>query len=116
MSIIIAFYFGMSLALTASFYARLWDEAGEDESRQKAAIRKAIFFPYFLLAMPVIVFPGVKRRLKAYHDIIFDEEEMQEEPLTVEQVKDIIEEERPKMEKDFLDEPDDVVISAGKQP
>jgi len=74
-SLLIAFYLGMSLALTATYYARIWDEAGDDEKKQKSAIRKAIFFPYFLLAMPVIVFPGVKKRLKAYHAVIFDEEE-----------------------------------------
>jgi hypothetical protein len=97
-SILVAFYLGMSLALTASYYARIWDEAGEDERKQKSAIRKAVFFPYFLLAMPVLAFPGIKRRLEAFHAIIFDEgEEMREEPLTTEEMRKMIDEERPKM-------------------
>lgn len=119
MSVIIAFYLGMSVALTASYYARIWDEAGEDEAKQKSAIRKAIFFPYFLLAMPVIMFPAIRRRLRAYHDVIFDEEDLVDEPLTSADVQEMLEEERPKLlkelreQKDYLDEPEDAVITAG---
>jgi hypothetical protein len=95
--VLIAFYLGMSLALTATYYARIWDEAGNDEKKQKSAIRKAIFFPYFLLAMPVIALPGVKKRLKAYHDVIFDEESEPLKPLKEGELQKLYEEERPKM-------------------
>ncbi len=97
MSVLIAFYLGMSLALTATYYARVWDEAGEDEKKQRSAIRKAIFFPYFLLAMPVIAFPGVKKRLKAYHEIIFDEESEPLKPLKPRELQKMYHEEKPKM-------------------
>lgn len=117
MSIVIAFYLGMSAALTASYYARIWDEAGEDEAKQKSAIRKAIFFPYFLLAMPVIVLPVIKKRLRAYHDVIFDEEGFVDEPLTPADVQKLMEEERPKLRKEVgcPDDLDDAVASAGSR-
>lgn len=98
MSVLIAFYLGVSLALTATYYARIWDEAGDDEKKQKSAIRKAIFFPYFLLAMPVIAFPGIKRRLKSFHDVIFDEEDEELKPVEPpKSLAQMMEEERPKM-------------------
>lgn len=107
MSVLIAFYLGVSLALTATYYARIWDEAGEDEKKQKSAIRKAIFFPYFILAMPVIAFPGIRRRLKAFHDVIFDEEDDELKPIGPSKpLSQVMEEERPKMLAEIREEDD----------